>query len=153
MTSTLLRPPTVELELLLWSRQLQKVKFNEYSALGFLTNALNAVRNAKTPTLNHISRYVAVNEGVYALSIGSIYLHGLLPLGQDGSRALVLQVAGEMLKLPQSDRDHILNANAHRVAIASDAYEDIQEQDVMELVGVGDRALFHARSEYPDWFL
>ena len=58
MTTTLLQRPTAQLELLLWSRQLQKARFDEVAALRFLSNAIVSLRDAKTPEISAIGRYL-----------------------------------------------------------------------------------------------
>ena len=74
MTTSLLQRPTPQLELLLWSRQLQKVRFDEVAALRFLSNAMVSTRDAKTRELSPIGRYLMAHEGIYALCLGTIYL-------------------------------------------------------------------------------
>jgi hypothetical protein len=76
MTTSLLQRPTPQLELLLWSRQLQKARFDEVAALRFLSNAMVSTRDAKTRELSTIGRYLMAHEGIYALCLGTIYLHG-----------------------------------------------------------------------------
>ena len=70
MTTTLLQRPSAQLELLLWSRQLQKARFDEVAALRFLSNAIVSLRDAKTPELSPIGRYLIAHEGIYALCLG-----------------------------------------------------------------------------------
>ena len=153
MTSTLLRELTTELELLIWTRQLQKVRFDEYASLHFLSNAISALREAKQRKLSPCGRYLMAHDGIYALCLGSIYLHGVLPMGQDGHKALVLQLASEMLELPANDRHLILEATKHVAASSCDYQEPVDDQAVGELVALGNRAIIQARYVYPEWFL
>ena len=153
MTSTLLRPPTRELSLLQWTGQMKKVKFNEYSALRFASNALGALRNAKTPALSPHGRFSMAYEGTYALCLGSIYLHGLLPTGKTGHQEMVVQVACEMIGLALKDRDTLMAVSRHYQAITSEGGEPLELQNVRDLVDLGYRALSQAHYSYPDWFL
>lgn len=152
MPSTLLRSPTIELEVLMWSRQLQKTRFNDYVALRFLSNAIFSLRAAQSSELSPASRCQMSLEGLYALCLGSIYLHGLLPMGQEGHRELVIQVATDMLGLPLADKHQILTFKRHLEAITTDTDESVEEHDVRSIGAIGHRALSQARHVYPDWF-
>ena len=152
MTTSLLQRPTPQLELLLWSRQLQKARFDEVAALRFLSNAMVSTRNAKTRALSPIGRYLMAHEGIYALSLGTIYLHGLLPREQPGSRAMALQLAFELLDMTVDDLHHMLLANRYLEEIAGLAHAHVAEHSVQDLVALGDRALDQARLVYPDCF-
>lgn len=152
MTTSLLQCPTPQLELLLWSRQLQKVRFDEVAALRFVSNALVSLRDAKTPDLSPIGRYLIAHEGIYALCLGTIYLHGLLPREHDGSRAMAIQLAFELLELTIADLHQILIANRHLEDIVGHPRAPVPESAVRELVALGERAMDQARRVYPDCF-
>lgn len=152
MPSTLLRPPTIELEVLKWSRQLQPTRFNDYVALRFLSNAIYSLRAAQSSELGPTSRCQMALEGIYALCLGSIYLHGLLPLGQEGHRELVIQVATELMGLPVAERHQILTAKKQLETLTCDAAESLDEQDVRFMGAIGRKALSQAQQAYPDWF-
>ncbi len=152
MTTTLLQRPTPQLELLLWSRQLQKARFEEVAALRFFSNALVSTRDAKTRELSPIGRYLIAHEGIYALCLGTIYLHGLLPREQEGSRAIAIQLAFELLDMTVHDLHQILLANRHLEEITGLAQAVVCEHSVRDLVALGDRALAQARLGYPDCF-
>lgn len=151
-TTTLLQRPTPQLELLLWSRQLQKVRFDEVAALRFLSNAIVSLRDAKTGELSPIGRYLMAHEGIYALCLGTVYLHGLLPREQEGSRAMAIQLAFELLDMTVQDLHQILAANRHLEKIAGVAHANVGEPSVQDLLGLGHRALDQARLVYPDCF-
>jgi hypothetical protein len=152
MTTTLLQRPTAQLELLLWSRQLQKARFDEVAALRFLSNAIVSLRDAKTPELSAIGRYLIAHEGIYALCLGTIYMHGLLPVHQEGSRAMAIQLAFELLDMTIADLHRILGANRHLEEIADRVNAPLELQAVYDLVALGDRALDQSRLIYPDYF-
>jgi hypothetical protein len=152
MNSTLLQRLPAQLELLLWSRQLQKARFDEVAALRFLSNAIVSLRDAKTPELSPIGRYLIAHEGVYALCLGTIYLHGVLPREQEGSRAMAIQLAFELLDMTVADLHQILFANRHLEDIAGRASAPLAESRVHDLVALGERALDQARRIYPDCF-
>ena len=137
MTTSLLQRPTSQLELLLWSRQLQKARFDEVAALRFVSNALVALRDAK---------------GIYAQCLGTIYLHGLLPREQEGSRAMAIQLAFELLELTIADLQQMLLANRLLEDIAGRANAPMAERTVKDLVALGDRAVDQAKLIYPDCF-
>jgi hypothetical protein len=152
MNTTLLQRPTTQLELLLWSQQLQKVRFDEVAALRFLSNAIVSLRDAKTPELSTVGRYLIAHEGIYALCLGTIYLHGMLPREQEGSRAMAIQLAFELLDMTIRDLQQMLQANRHLEEIAGLASAPVAQSAVRELVAMGDRALQQARLIYPDCF-
>ncbi|MES2947217.1 MAG: hypothetical protein V4858_01635 [Pseudomonadota bacterium] len=152
MTTSLLQRPTAQLDLLLWSRQLQKVRFDEVAALRFISNALVSLRDAKTRELSPAGRYLMAHEGVYALCLGTIYLHGMLPREQEGSRAMAIQLAFELLDMTVHDLHQILYANRHLEEIAGLAHATLGEHSVQEVIALGDRALGQARLVYPDCF-
>jgi hypothetical protein len=151
-TSLLLQRPTTQLQLLQWSQQLQKVRFNEVAALRFLSNALVSLRDAKTDTLSPIGRYLMAHEGIYALCLGTVYMHGLLPREQEGSRSMAIQLAFELLDMTIHDLHQMLHANRHLEEIAGLANAPLTVQTVKDLVALGDRALEQARLVYPDCF-
>ena len=153
MTSTLLRPPTIELQILSWSRQLQPIRFNEYSALRFLTNAIQGMRNAQTPNCPPIDQLNSAYSGIYSLCLGSLYLHGVLPVGKEGYRALAIQLASEMLQLRTSERDKILNASHYLQLIMCDHPEQVEESVAHDMVALGRRTLLQAQRIFPDWFV
>lgn len=152
MTTTLLQRATPQLEVLLWSRQLQRARFDEVAALRFLSNAMVSLRDAKTTELSSVGRYLIAHEGIYALCLGTIYLHGLLPREQEGSRAMAIQLAFELLDMTVRDLHLILHANRHLEEFAGLSIAPLAQQQVQELVAVGDRALDQARLVYPDCF-
>jgi hypothetical protein len=152
MTTTLLQRPTTQLELLLWSRQLQRVRFDEVAALRFLSNAIVSLRDAKTTELSAIGRYLIAHEGIYALCLGSLYLHGLLPVPHEGSRAMAIQLAFELLDMTIQDLHQMLHANRHLEDIADQADAPMTNYTVRELASLGERALDQARLHYPDCF-
>jgi hypothetical protein len=153
MTTTLLREQPAELEVLLWSGQLQKVRFNEYSALKLLSNAVCCVRHAKSMDFTAVDRFFMANEGIHSLSLGVLYLHGLLPTGLVGHRAMVMQLACERLVLPSNLTEQIMHANTQRELISYGSTEPVQETEVAELIRLGEVLLHQARGVYPDWFL
>ena len=152
MTTSLLQRPTTQLQVLQWSHQLQKVHFDEVAALRFLSNAMVSARHAKTHELSPISRYLMAHEGIYALSLGTIYLHGLLPREQEGNRAIAVQLAFELLNMTIQDLHNMLHANRHLEEIVGAAHATVGERTVQDLVALGDRALDQARLVYPDCF-
>ena len=152
-TSLLLQRPTAQLELLRWSQQLQKVRFNEVAALRFLSNAIVSLRDAKSDTASPISRrYLMAHEGIYALCLGTVYLHGLLPREQEGNRAMAIQLAFELLGMTINDLHQMLRANRHLEDIADLAIAPLTVRTVKDLVALGDRGLYQSRLMYPDCF-
>lgn len=153
MTSTLLRPPTIELQVLAWSRQLQSIRFNEYSALRFLSNAMRGMRNAQTSDCPPTDQFSTAYNAVYSLCLGSLYLHGLLPTGKEGYRVLAIQLGCEMMKVPITERDKILNASHYLQLITCDHPEHVEESVAQDMVVLGKRTLHKAQQAFPDWFL
>jgi hypothetical protein len=153
MTSTLLRKQSVELEVLLWSRQFRNVPFKDHSAVRLLSNAICSLRDAQRISQRSlVGRYWVACEGIYALCLGTLYLHGLLPTGQEGHRALVIQIACDSLCLSIKDRNKILESARQIEAIACDAQDFVEEPDVQDMVVLGVIALMQAKRVYPEWF-
>jgi hypothetical protein len=153
MTTTLLRERPTELEVLLWSGQLRKIRFNEYTALKLLSHAVCCAQNAKTADFSAVHRFFMANEGIHSLSLGVLYLHGLLPTRLVGHRALVMQLACERLYLPTHLTDQIMHANTHRELISYGSTEPVEVAEAAELINLGDLLMRQARAVYPDWFL
>lgn len=152
-TTTLLRKLPAEFQVLVWTGQLQKIRFSEYSAVKLLSNAVCCVQNAKCPDFGVLGRFFMANEGIHSLSLGVVYLHGLLPTGLVGQRAMVMQIACEAMHLPLRLTNDILYANTHRELIAYGSTEPVAESELEALITLGEQMLDQARYVYPDWFL
>ena len=147
--TTLLRDLPAELQVLVWSGQLQKIRFSEFSAVKLLSNAVCCIHNAKTPEFGLLGQFFMANEGIHSLSLGVLYLHGVLPTGLVGHRGMVMQLACETM---HPITDQILYANTHRELIAYGSSEPVQENELAELSALGDQVVDQARYMYPDWF-
>ena len=152
-TSTLLRELPSELQVLLWSGQLRRATFNEFSALKLLSNAVCCMHNARTPEFSAMGRFFMANEGIHSLCLGVLYLHGLLPSGLVGNRSLSMQVGCELMHMPHPVTDQILYANTHRELISYGSTEPVEDEEAAHLVDLGDKAIEQARYVFPDWFL
>lgn len=150
--STLLRPPTPELQILCWSRQLKPVKFNEYAALRFVSSAMHSMRSAQAPDCRPIDQLHTTYDGIYSLCLGSLYLHGLLPSGKEGYRALAIQLGSEQLRLSTLQRDKILNTSLYLQLMVSDCPEHVEDPVCQDMLGLGLHTLRQARKVFPDWF-
>ena len=151
-TTTLQRELPAEFQLLLWSGQLQKIRFSEFAAVKLLANALCCIRNARTPEFGLLGRFFMVNEGIHALSLGVLYLHGVLPTGLVGQRAMAMQMACEAMHLPARLTNELLYADTHRELIAYGSTEPVQACELEALMGLGEQLMDQARYIYPDWF-
>ena len=152
METTLLRRPTPELELLHWSKQLKQVPFNDMRAVRFLSNAIFSLREARSLQRAPSGRYIIAHEGIYSLCLGSMYLHGLLPVGKEGQKELVVQLGLDMLRVPESTRNLVLASRKLLVTTTSDAIDSIDDNDVRDLAHIGQLSIDRARRVYPDWF-
>lgn len=153
MTSTLLKTPSTELQLLTWSRQLQTVRFNEYTALGYLNNAVHKVQSAQTAVDSPALRLRASCDGIFSAFLGVLYLHGLRPSGKEGYRALVIQLCSEMLQLSVLERDQIMRTSQLLQLVTSDSPPPLDASLAYGMLALGQRTLAQARKVYPDWFL
>ena len=151
--TTLKRALSSEFRLLIWTGQLQTIRFKEFAALKLLSNAVCSLHNAKLQDLGLPTRFFIANEGIHSLSLGVLYLHGVLPTGLVGHRAMTMQLACETLHLPIRLTNDILYANAHRELIAYGSTEPVEQADLDALVVLGDKLVDQARYIYPDWFL
>ena len=149
---TLFRPPTPELQILCWSRQLKPIRLNEYSALRFLSNAMRTMRIAQAPDCTSIDRLAAAYGSIYALCLGSLYLHGMLPHGKEGHHALAIQLGSELLQLSPKDRDKIFSACVYLQLMVGDFPEDVEEAVATDMLRLGEHTLRQARKVFPDWF-
>lgn len=153
MTSPLAYASNAELDILVLTQQLRRIEFDEFAAVSLLSNALTAQRSARTDDLNLIERFVMAHEGIYALCLGVLYLHGVLPTGLVGHRALTIQVACELMGLPNRMRDEILYLNTHLELISHGSTEPVEDQEIADLEEFGNKAVVQARFMFPDWFL
>lgn len=152
MQSTLRHRLTTQLEMLMLCGQLQKTRFSEIEALRYLSNAIAHLDSAKNPKLGRSMRLDLAHEAMYSLCRGAVYLQELLPLDQDGSRALILQVAFELLELTVVDLHRVLNAEFRREQIMFNPEAVIFESEIAEMVELTGKALDQAKKSYPDWF-
>lgn len=153
MTTTLLRKQSAELEVLRWSRLVRNVPFRDCAAIRFLSNAIYSLRDAQTISQRSlVGRYWVAYEGIYALCLGTLYLHGLLPIGQDGHRALVIQIACDRLHLSIGDRNKMLALERQLESIAMETHDVVDEPEVQDMIVLGAIALTQAKRVYPDWF-
>ena len=152
-TTTLLRELPAEMRLLIWSGQLQKIYFKEFAALKMLSNAVCNMHNARLSELDLQTRFFMQNEGIHSLSLGVLYLHGVLPVGLVGHRGMAIQLACETMHLPAHLSNELVYANAQRELIAYGSSEPVQSCELQSLFTLGDRAVEQARYVYPDWFL
>lgn len=153
MTSTLAREQRAELDILVLTQQMRRIKFEELAAVSLLSNALTAQRSARTDELNLTERFVMAHEGIYALCLGVLYLHGVLPTGLVGHRALTIQVACELMGLPNRIRDQILYLNTHLELISHGSTEPVEDQEIVDLVELGQTTALQARYMFPEWFM
>jgi hypothetical protein len=151
-TTSLLRAMPTELRILIWSGQLQKIYFKEFAALKLLSNAVCNMHNARAEDFDVQKRFFMQNEGIHALSLGVLYLHGVLPTGLVGHRGMAMQLACEAMHLPTRLTNDILYANAHRELIAYGSTEPVQAAELHALFALGEQAVEQARYMYPDWF-
>jgi hypothetical protein len=152
-TTTLQKELPAEFQVLLWSGQLQTIAFKEFSALKLLSNAVCCVHNARAPELGLPGRFFMANEGVHSLSLGVLYLHGVLPTGLVGHRAMAMQLACETMHLPVVLTNDLLYANAHRELISYGSPEPVEQAELDGLLLLSHKLLDQARYIYPDWFL
>lgn len=152
-TTTLQRELPAEYQVLLWSGQLQTIAFKEFSALKLLSNAVCCIHNARTQELGLPGRFFMVNEGIHSLSLGVLYLHGVLPTGMVGHRAMAMQLACEALHLPAALTHAILYANTHRELISYGSTEPVEQGELDGLLVLSEQLVEQARYLYPDWFL
>jgi hypothetical protein len=153
MNSTLAYRPTTQLAILWQCGQLQKVRLNEIQVLEYLSNAVVFLGYAETPLLGRRKRYEMAHDGLYSLCLGTVFLQELLPLDQDGSRSLVLQLAFELLELTVADLHRVLNAEKRREEVLNNPEANVFEAEIIELVALNSRALQQARKVYPEWFV
>lgn len=153
MTSTLAREQNAELDILVLTQQLRRIEFDEFAAVSLLSNALTAQRSARSAELNLMERFVMAHEGIYALCLGVLYLHSVLPTGLVGHRALAIHVACELMGLPHRIKDQILYLNTHLELMAHGSTEPVEEQEIADLMDLGQKTVVQARYMFPDWFI
>jgi hypothetical protein len=149
---TLFRPPTAELQILSWSRQLKPIRLNEYSALRFLSNALRTMRIARAPDCLPIDQLSSAYSSIYSLCLGSLYLHGMLPSGNSGYDAVAIQLGSELLRLTPRERDKILSTCIYLQLMVGDFPEEVEAVVSKDVLALGEHTLRQARKVFPDWF-
>ena len=152
-TTDLVRELPREMELLLWTRQLQPVAFDEYTLLRLFSDATCCLRHAQKTEQSLVVRFFVANESIHALSLAVLYLHGVLPTGWVGQLALAMQLACELLAIPAPLTNEILNFNTHRELIAYGSTEPVCEPELQALMAHGETLLEQARYEFPEWTL
>lgn len=150
--NTLQRELPSEWQVLLWCGQLQAVRFKDMSALQLLSNAVCCLRNASTRNTGLLDRFCTTNEGIHSLSLGVLYLHGVLPTGRAGHRAMAMQIACEAMHLPVMHVNQIIYANTHRELISYGSTEPVAAAELEELLQLSALMQTQARYWYPDWF-
>ena len=150
-TSDLVRALPKELEVLLWSQQLQRVEFEEYAALRLLSDAACCMQRARNAEQSLVTRFFMANEGIHALSLGVLYLHGVLPTGWIGHRAMAMHLACEQLQLPARLMHQILYSNTHRELIVYGSTEPVAASELAELMALAEVMMEQVHYEYPEW--
>lgn len=149
----LLRAPTRELQVLVWSKQLRTTRFDDYRAVCMLSHTLHALQQAKA---NHPLRPPQacnhVHTALFTLCQACLYLHGLRPVGKEGQKELIVQWALEHLQIPAPQRERVLWARHLWLTTMTAASDGSELHAVPDLIATTDQAVAHARHMFPDWF-
>ena len=113
---------------------------------------MRAMRHAQAPDCSPIDQLHTAYDGIYSLCLGSLYLHGLLPSGKEGYRALAIQLGSETLRLSTLERDKILNTQHYLHLMAGEHPEHVEEVVAKDMRTLGMHTLAQARKVFPDWF-
>jgi hypothetical protein len=109
------------------------------------------MRRARNPELSLLARFFITNEGIHALSLGVLYLHGVVPTGWVGHRAMAMQLACEQLQVPARLIHQILYANTHRELIVYGSTEPVELSELAELTTMAQMLMEQVHYEYPEW--
>lgn len=149
----LLRAPTRELQLLVWSKQLRTTRFDDYRAVCLLSQAIHALQQAKD---NHPLRpplaCTHVHTALYTLCQGCLYLHGLRPVGKEGQKELIVQWGLEQLQISAPQRERVLWARHLWLTTMATASDGTELHAVPDLIATTEQSLAQARRIFPDWF-
>lgn len=149
----LLRAPTRELQVLVWSKQLCTTRFDDYRAVCMLSQALHALQQAKAECLQRPSLACKhVHTALYTLCLACLYLHGLRPVGKEGQKELIVQWALEHLQIPAPQRERVLWARHLWLTTMTAASDGTELHAVPDLIATTEQSLAHAQSIFPDWF-
>lgn len=149
----LLRAPSRELQLLVWSKQLRNTRFDDYRAVCLLSQVIHHLHQAKN---NHPLRPSQacnhVHAAIYTLCQGCLYLHGLRPIGKEGQKELIVQWGLEQLQIPAPQRERVLWARHLWLTTMTAASDGTELHAVPDLITTADQSLAQARHIFPDWF-
>lgn len=149
----LLRPLTPELQVLMWSKQLLRTRFDDYRAVCMLSQTLHLLLQAKaTHALHPTLACKHVHTALYTLCLACLYLHGLRPAGNEGQKELTMQWALEHLHIPAPQREHALWARHLWITTMTAASDGAELHTVPDLIATTEQSLIHARQLFPDWF-
>ncbi|MDT8992577.1 hypothetical protein RQP54_17025 [Curvibacter sp. APW13] len=148
----LLRPPTRELQVLTWSKQLRPVRFDDHRAVTMLSHAIHGLQCAR----NNLERpHLAcghIHSSLYTLCLATLYLHGLQPYGKEGQKELVVQWGLEHLQIDIERRARALWARHLWLTTMAGASDGTELHAVPDLVETTTQSLANARMLHPDWF-
>lgn len=149
----LLRAPTRELQVLVWSKQLQTTRFDDYRAVCMLSQTLHALQQAKAENTHRPALACKhVHTALYTLCQACLYLHGLRPVGKEGQKELIVQWALEHLQIPAPQRERVLWARHLWLTTMTAASDGTELHAVPDLIATTEQSLAHARHLFPDWF-
>lgn len=148
----LLRAPTRELQLLMWSKQLRTARFEDYRAVRMLSDVIQSLQLAKRHAQRPHLACEHVHSSIYTLCLASLYLHGMRPFGKEGQKELVVQWGLERLQIEEERRARVLWARHLWLTTMTAASDGTELHAVPDLITTADLSLANARLIFPDWF-
>lgn len=148
----LLRPPTRELQVLTWSKQLRKVRFEDHRAVTMLSHAIHALYSAKEEVARPVLACNLIHSSLYTLCLATLYLYGLRPCGKEGQMDMVVQWGLEQLQVDPERRARALWARHLWQTTPAGVSDGTELHAVPDLIETTELGLANAKLLYCDWF-
>lgn len=149
---SLLRPPSRELQVLAWSKQLRPVRFDDHRAVTMLSHAIHGLHLARQNMDRVHLACGHIHSSLYTLCLATLYLHGMRPYGKEGQKELVVQWGLEQLRIDEERRVRALWARHLWLTTMVGASDGTELHAVPDLVETTTLSLANAKLLYPDWF-
>lgn len=150
--ATLLRTPSRELQVLVWSKQLLPTRFDDYRAVCMLSDAMHLLEQARDQASPPQRANAWAHHGLYQLCLACLYLHGLRLSGKEGQKEMVLQWGMEQFGIGAAQRAQVLSARHLWLTQPASGADACAPYALPGLLATAKVALTNARQRFGDWF-
>ncbi|WP_144108136.1 hypothetical protein [Paraburkholderia sp. BCC1886] len=153
MNSTLPLPHTKALADALNAGFIRLTPYDAANAIQFRKNVASYIQGAKLEDLAPIAKYTLAYEGIHAIAVGFLFLHGLAPSQREGHRSQALSLMYSFLELDADDRYEIDDANRMRNdKLYKSPAPPVSATVARQLVELAARAEAKAKARLPEWY-